>query len=143
MIKNSELPIDIYGKVNDNNLDGQQIKSASLNKNKYKEYSLILIDQDEEDVAQNIVSDKILKIISNGGVPFVRYNPAIVKMFGDAIPMYYNPDHFSFELNRLLKSPEELKTRFNVIGNISTNWSSNMRAKKIIELFDIMKKKRI
>ncbi len=143
LIKNSNFSIDIYGKVNNSNLGRQQLKASSLNKTKYKEYSLVLIDQTEEDIDRNIVSDKLLKIISNGGIPFVRYNPGIVKMFGNAIPMYYNPEHFNFELYRLLQSPIELKNRFNDIVNISTNWSSSMRAKKIIELFDIMKKKRI
>jgi hypothetical protein len=90
-----------------------------LNDAKYREYSLVLIDQSEEDISRDIVNNKLLKIIENGAIPFVRYNPGIINMFGDAIPMYYNPEHFKFELDRLLKSPQELKERFNIIANIN------------------------
>ena len=104
---------------------------------------MVLIDQEDEQVSQEIVNNRLLEIISNGAIPFVRYNQGIAKMYGDSIPLYYNEEHFRFELIRLLNSPNELKKRFDVISNISANWSSSMRAKKIIELFDIMKKKRI
>ncbi len=141
LIKNANINVDVYGKVKNKNWDENKIKSKKLKNS--NEYSLILIDQPDEDIAREIVCDRLLKIVSDGHLPFVRFNQGIYSMFGDAIPMYYNEEHFKFELNRLINASHELKVRRDTIRKISENWSSSMRAKKIIELFDIMKKKRI
>jgi hypothetical protein len=141
LIKNAKINIDVIGKIKNKNWDEDKIKSKSLKNS--DEYALILIDQPEEDIAREIVCDRLLKLVSDGHLPFVRFNQGIYSMFGDAIPMYYNEEHFKFELNRLINSSNELKARRDSIRKISESWSAGMRAKKIIELFDIMRKKRI
>ncbi|MBQ2886688.1 MAG: hypothetical protein IJE43_23475 [Alphaproteobacteria bacterium] len=143
LINNLNKKIDIYGEVKNKNLGKNNIISKNINYSKLKKYNLVLIDQTDEEIIHELVNNRILEIISQGKIPFVRYNPGIKKMFGDAIPMYYNPEHFNFELYRLLKSPNELMQRLEAITKISDIWSSDMRAKKFIELFDIMQKKRI
>lgn len=143
LIKNLDKKIDIYGKIKTENLNNNNFISENISPSKLKKYTLVLVDQTDDDIVHEVMSSRILDIISNGNIPFVRYNPGIYKLFGDAIPMYYNEDHFKFEIKRLAKSSQELKARYKTIDYISKNWSSDMRAKKFIELFDIMKKKRI
>lgn len=137
------INIDVYGKVLDKNLGNKKIKKENISDKKLKDYSLILVDQTEENISKNLLEKNVIKIIENNALPFVRYNPAIEKIFSDAVPMYYNNEHFYFEFNRLLKSPDELERRLKIIKNIAKKYNSESQANKFIEIFDIMKKKRI
>ncbi|MCM1324598.1 MAG: glycosyltransferase [Acetobacter sp.] len=137
------ISLDVFGKNFEGKWAQNEIKAQAPIAADFRSYSLVLVDQSEEDIRDEIVNERILEVIANGGLPYIRYNPAIEKLFGDAVPMYYNSNEFSQKLNKLLSTPAELQQRKDAIRNIAIGWSSKFQAKKVIELFEIMEKKRI
>ena len=102
---------------------------------------IILADQADEDIKDAILSQRLIKIIENGGLPYIRYNAGVEKMFGDIIPMYHTDTAFLPEIKRLLASPEDIAERRISLLKASKQWNSSSQAKKFIELATIMKQK--
>ena len=137
------LNIDIFGKNCEHTEHKDKVKaSLALNKDVLS-YLLVLVDQSDENIYQNVVNSKVIEVLEMGAIPFVRYNPGLYKIFGDSIPMYYNEDDFYVQFNKLLREKEKTTKIAQSIYNASKNWNSKMLALKFIELFEIMKEKRI
>lgn len=137
------ISLNIYGKGHEKIWRKEDIVADTPKKSSFAEYKLILADQSEEDIKNEIVNAKIIEIIENGGLPYVRYNPGIAKMFGDIIPMYHNEEEFGILYQQLIHAPRELQQRHAALKAVSLLWNSQNQAKKFIELFEIMEKKRI
>ncbi|MBQ8751340.1 MAG: hypothetical protein IJZ30_06875 [Alphaproteobacteria bacterium] len=134
--------IDIYGKGWKHSRHSNNVISEDVDRDVFSKYSFVLVDQTDDEVQQYIVNDKIIRVLNNGAIPFVRYNPGIEKMFGETIPMYYNEEDFYSKLNGLSKNNNLEKIR-NDIYDVSQKWNSQMVANKFIEIFDIMIRKKI
>ena len=134
--------IDIYGKGWQHTKHKNDIISEDTNDSIFPKYSFVLVDQSDEEIQKNIVNDKIIRVLNSGGIPFVRYNPGIEKMFDETIPMYYNEEDFYNKLNGLSQNNNLEKIR-NDIYDVSQKWNSQMVANKFIEIFDIMIRKKI
>lgn len=137
----TDLKVDVYGTGFSGYWAENDIIAETANANDFQHYPLVMIDQSEEDIRDEVVNSKIIEVIEQGGLPYLRYNSGVAKMFGEAVPMYMTQAEFLPEIKRLLNSPNELKERKEAIRQIANSWSSDSQAKKIIELFDVMKKK--
>lgn len=137
----TDLKVDVYGTGFSGYWAESDIIAETANTNDFQRYPLVMIDQSEEDIRDEVVNTKIIEVLEQGGLPYLRYNTGVAKMFGEAVPMYMSQDEFLPEIKRLLNSPNELRERKEAIRQIANGWSSDSQAKKIIELFDVMKKK--
>lgn len=136
-----QLSLDVFGKNFEGKWPQDELKGDVPILNDIEKYSLVLVDQADEDIRDNFAAAQVISILERGGLPYIRYNPAFEKLFGEAVPMYYNEPEFKPKLEGLLSHPEELMERREAIFNIAKEWSSHMQAKKFIELFEVMERK--
>lgn len=136
--------IDIFGdKWKHTIYYNKVIKEKNIKLNDFKNYAIVLVDQDDDDIKKELINDKIIKLIENGFVPFVRYNPGIHAIFNDNLPQYYNNDDFNNKYNDLTSNKTKIKNIKKKLFDIAKNWNSEAQANKFIEIFSIMQKKRI
>lgn len=136
------ISLDVFGADFEGKWPHEEIKGIEPSAEDLRSHPLVLADQREEEIELQSINYRIIKIIENGGVPYVRYNPAIEKLFGEAVPMYYNELEFKEKLERLLQNPSEIEERRKAIKHIAKHWNCQSQARKFIELFEIMDKKR-
>ena len=137
----TDLKIDVYGKGFSGLWTESDLMKETATPQDFQRYPLVLADQSDDDIRDEIINQRIITIIENGGLPYIRYNNGIVKMFGDTIPMYRNETAFLPEIKRLLNNPQEILARRKSLLKTAEQWSATSQAKKFIELADIMKKK--
>ena len=137
-----EMSLDIFGTGFEGLWPTDEIKAVSPLETDFRSHPLVLTDQRDEEIANETLNARIIKIIESGGVPYVRYNPGIEKLFGEAVPMYYNGPEFGKKMEALLQNPAELAKRRKAIRRLAQLWKSNSQDRKFIELFEIMDKKR-
>lgn len=139
----NDFSVDIYG----NGFEGLWPKEEIMGKREdiadFRDYKFVLVDQSDEDIRDEVVNKKIIQIIEGGGLPLVRYNFGVRKLFGDDVPMYANEDEFLQMFNRLLSSTEETNERKKQLFATTKKWNAQSAALKFIELFEIMEKKRL
>lgn len=137
-----EHSIDVYGKGFEPYWPVDEIKGDTPSLDDFSRYSAVLTDQSDDDIQNELVNAKIIEIVENGGVPLLRFNSAVYKIFGDALPLYHDEKEFIDLLNQLERNSEfVLQIRKN-LKFISQQWNSESQAQKFVELFDIMQKKR-
>ena len=137
-----EHSLDVYGKGFANLWPQDEIKGDMPSLDDFSRYSVVLTDQTDEDIRDEIVNAKIIEIIENGGVPLLRFNSGIYKIFGEALPLYHNEKEFIDLLKQMENTPQLImQTRQNLI-QISQQWNSESQALKFSEIFDLMQKKR-
>jgi len=137
----TDLEIDIYGKGFEGLWDSKSIMKDLPHTEDFQRYALVLVDQKDENIRDELLDQRIIDVIEQGSLPYVRYNTALVKIFGDTIPMYKNGDEFLSKLSDLRRRPEEIKTRLKDLRRIGKDWDTTSQAKKFIELFEIMSQK--
>ena len=138
----AKVQVDVYGEGFEGKWPREEIRGTSPEPAEFRRHPLVLADQSDEEIVIQSLNPRILKIIENGGVPFVLYNPVFEKLFGKAVPMYFNGDEFMPKLQQLLQNYEEIEKRRNAIRHLSNRWNSHSQALKFMELFEIMDKKR-
>lgn len=143
LIKNNKINLDVYGKNFEKLLPYGNIIAEKPEHTDFRNYALVLTDQSDEEIKNELVNQNIIQIIENGGLPYVRYNPGIEKMFGNIIPMYHNENEFVALYTYLSHSPDEQNYKWLNLQKECNNWNSDTQAKKFIELFEVMQKKRI
>ena len=137
-----EHSLDVYGRGFENLWPRDEIKGNNPSLDDFSRYSAVLTDQSDENIQDELVNAKIIEIIENGGVPLLRFNSAVYKIFGEALPLYHDEQEFIDLLNQLERNPEfVLKIRQN-LKQISQQWDSISQAQKFSEIFEIMQKKR-
>lgn len=141
LIKNNDINLDIYGKNFANIFPKKNIVKETPEQTDFIQYSFVLTDQEDNDIKNELLNKQVIQIIESGGLPYVRYNPGIEKIFGDIIPMYHNEKEFVSFYNWLRYSPNISKQRLAMLQIKSEQWNSDNQAKKFIELFDVMQKK--
>lgn len=137
----TDLNIDVYGSGFSGYWPENELMNREANSYDFQRYPLVLVDQTDDDIRDELINQRIITVIENGGLPYVRYNSGIAKMFGDTIPMYQNESSFLPEIKQLLANKNEISARRNTLIYKSQQWSSSSQAKKFIELADIMKRK--
>lgn len=131
----ARLNFDIFGK-------GHVAAVSETPKNKdFTAYSLVLIDQSDEEIGQEQINNRILTVLNAGGLPYVRFNNGIARIFGHTLPMYANEQEFLPKAQMLLSNPSLVKERRAALYDIAKKWNTQSQAQKITELFEIMKKK--
>lgn len=139
----SNLHIDLFGKGYEDVWRNDEIMKRPAREDDFPRYALVLADQAEEQIRDELINRRVIDIIENGGLPYLRYNSGLAKIFGDDIPMYMNQSEFLPKLQELLAHPESIKTYLNKIYQTAQQWNSSSQAKKFIELFEVMEKKMI
>lgn len=139
----TDLKIDVYGKGFEGFWGYDEIMKEPVKAEDFRRYALALADQSEEEIRDELINPQIIKIIENGGVPYIRYNYGVYRIFGEDLPMYRNENEFLPKVKELLARPNEVAKYRNRIREIAENWNSRSQAKKFIELFEVMEKKMI
>ena len=139
----TDLKVDVFGKGFSGVWGEDEIMKRTVENEDFQRYPVVLVDQPEEDIRDELIAPRLKEVIEKGGLPYIRYNNGLAKMFGQAIPMYMNEDEFLPLLKGLLSSPQEVVERRAAIREIAKNWNSDSQAKKFIELFEVMEKKLI
>lgn len=137
-----EHSLDVYGKGFEKLWPKDEIKGTSPSLDDFAQYSAVLTDQSDEDLSDEIINAKIIEIIENGGVPLLRFNSAVYKIFEEGLPLYHDEQEFIQLLTRLEQDPTfVLQIRQNLMM-IAQRWNSVSQAQKFAEIFNIMQKKR-
>jgi len=139
----TDLKIDVFGKGFEGFWGYDEIMKEPVKEENFREYALALADQSEEDIRDELINTQIIKIIENGGVPYVRYNQGVYRIFGDYLPMYHSETEFLPLIKKLLAHPEKVRSYRDKIREIAKDWDTRSQAKKFIELFEVMEKKMI
>lgn len=137
-----EHSLDVYGKGFENLWPIDEIKGNTPSLDDFSRYSAVLTDQSDDDIRDELVNAKIIEIIENGGVPLLRFNSAVYKIFGEALPLYHDEQEFIDLLNQLERNSDFVMQIRQNLKLVSQNWNSISQAQKFSELFDIMQKKR-
>jgi hypothetical protein len=116
------------------------LKETPKNKD-FASYSLVLVDQSDEEIALEQINRRILTILRAGGLPYVRYNSGIAKIFRNTLLMYANEQEFLSKARMFLSNPSLVKERRAALYDIAKQWNTQSQAQKIAELFEVMKRK--
>ncbi|MBO5284573.1 MAG: hypothetical protein J6B00_01715, partial [Alphaproteobacteria bacterium] len=139
----NDFSVDIYGKGFEKLWPKDEIKGGSEDLTDFWAYDFVLVDQSEEDIFDEVVNQKVRQILEGGGVPLVRYNAGLEKILGNGELMYMSDEDFANLYKKILSSPEEVENRRKILAQASQNFNNVSAAKKFIELFDIMTRKKI
>ena len=132
---NAKLNFDTFGKGYANFI------KKNPNSKDFTAYSLVLIDQSDEEISQEQINIRILTVLKEGGLPYVRYNNGIAKIFGNALPMYTNEQEFLPKAQIFLNNSTLVEERRSQLYDIAQKWNTKTQAQKIAELFEVMKQK--
>ena len=137
----TDLRVDVFGKGFSGLWGEDEIMKRTVKNEDFQHYPLVLVDQSEEEIREELISPRLKEVIEKGGLPYIRYNHGVTKMFGETIPMYMNEDEFLPMIKGLLSSPQEIMKRRRDVRSDARTWNSDSQAKKFIELFEVMNKK--
>lgn len=137
----ANMSLDIFGQGFGKEADKHKFIREKPHKKDFINYAITLIDQSDEEIAQELINDKIIEVLEQGGLPYVRYNNGIAKIFGAALPMYRNEQEFLPKAQLFIDNPTFAANRRQELYNVVQQWNSQSQAKKFSELFEIMKKK--
>lgn len=138
----ADMSLDIYGKGFENLWPTDEIMPNAPQPEDFQTYSAVLLDQSDEAVRDELVSPQIIEVIENGGLPYLRFNSGVYKIFGDALPMYGNEQEFAAGLRELEQNPALVQQRRVALREMAKQWDSVSQAQKFVEIFAIMQQKR-
>lgn len=136
------LKLDVYGTGFEKNWPLDEIKGAAPQSLDFCRYSAVLLDQDETFIRDELINEKIIETLENGGLPMIRYNRGVERLFGEAVIMYHGETEFIELLAHIKESPFETAERREALYKIAQGLSSHSQALKFNEIFEIMEKKR-
>ncbi len=142
MAGHEKIKLDVYGIGFEGQWPIDEIKGTMPSETDFRSHPLVLVDQSDEDILHQTINPRIMTILENGGIPYLRYNPAIEKLFGKMVPMYHNDNEFQEQLKYLPAHLFEIEERRAAIKHLAKRWNSHSQARKFIELFEIMDRKR-
>lgn len=138
----NDMSVDIFGKGFNDVWPEEEIKGVPPTMEDFNTYSTILLQQQDNNIRDELIDDKIIETLENGGLPYLRFNNGVYKLFGEVLPMYHNEQEFVEGVRELEQNPALVqKIKYN-INRLSQQWNSHSQALKISEIFEIMKKKR-
>ena len=137
----TDLKVDVFGNGFSGVWSEDEIMRRPVKSEDFQQYPVVLVDQSEEDIRDERIGYRLAEVLEKGGLPYIRYNSGVAKLFGEAVPMYMSEEEFSPQLKSLLSSPHEIMERREAIRKIAEGWNTDSQAKKFIELFEVMKKK--
>lgn len=135
----AKLSFDVFGKGYDKKAV-HVIKETPSNKD-FTTYSLVLIEQSAEEIAQEQINNRILTVLRAGGLPYVQYNSGLARIFGNMLPMYANEQEFMPKAQMFLSNQSLVNERRSALYDMAQKWNTQSQAQKIAELFEVMKKK--
>lgn len=138
----ADMSLDIYGNGFENVWPADEIMPNAPQPEDFQTYSAVLLDQSDEAVRDELVSPQIIEVIENGGLPYLRFNSGIYKIFGEALPMYGNEQEFAAGLRELEQNPALVQQRRAALRETAKQWDSVSQAQKFVEIFAIMQQKR-
>ena len=118
------MSVDVYGKGFENVWPTDEIMPDAPQPEDFQTYSAVLLDQSDEAVRDELVSPQVIEVIENGGLPYLRFNSGIYKIFGEALPMYGNEQEFAAGLRELEQNPALVQQRRAALRETAKQWAA-------------------
>ena len=103
----AKLPIEIFGRFWNGNIDEEYIKGEYIHENELASYfssaKINLVNVTENEARIGIIPARIFDVAASKGFIIAPYNAQIEKVFGDAIPMFKNAEELKELYNKYLK----------------------------------------
>lgn len=106
----TDLPVEIFGRFWQGNIDDKYIKGEYIHDNDLGSYfssakiNLVNISDRESQVA--IIPSRVYDIAASKGFMIAPYNKEIEAVFGDSIPMYKNAEELKSLYEQYINNPE-------------------------------------
>ena len=106
----AKLPVEIYGRFWNGNVDDQYIKGEYIHDNDLGAYfssakiNLVNVSAHESEIG--IIPSRVFDIAAARGFMIAPYNKAIEAVFGDAIPMFSNAEELKALYEQYVNNPE-------------------------------------
>ena len=136
------MSLDIYGKGFAGAWPAEELKGDYPDPAGFSRYAAVLIDQSEEEIRDELINPKIIEVIENGGLPYIRFNSGVYKIFGEALPMYHSEQEFIDGMRDLLQNPAKGQHIRAELQKKAAQWNSLSQAEKFKEIFRLMENKR-
>ena len=106
----ANLPIEIYGRFWQGNIDDQFIKGEYIHDNDLKSYfssaKINLVNVSSRESGIGIIPSRVFDIAASKGFMIAPYNKEIEAVFGDAIPMYKNAEELKALYEQYINNEE-------------------------------------
>lgn len=105
----AKLPVEIYGRYWNGNIDDNYIKGEYIHDNDLGAYfssakiNLVNVAQHESEVG--IIPSRVYDIAASKGFMLAPYNKEIEAVFGDSIPMYKNAEELKALYDQYINNP--------------------------------------
>ena len=106
----AKLPVEIFGRLWEGNIDDEYIKGEYIHDNDLSSYfssakiNLVNVSTHESELA--IIPSRVFDIAASKGFMIAPYNREIETVFGDAIPMYKNAEELKALYDQYINNPE-------------------------------------
>ena len=106
----AKLPVEIYGRFWNGNVDDQYIKGEYIHDNDLGAYfssakiNLVNVSAHESEIG--IIPSRVFDIAAARGFMIAPYNKSIEAVFGDAIPMFRNAEELKALYEQYVNNPE-------------------------------------
>ena len=102
----AELPLEIYGRFWNGNIDDNMIKGEYIYENDLGSYfssaKINLVNMTEQEVQLGIIPSRVYDIAASKGFMIAPYNKELERVFGDSIPMYKNAEELKKLYNQYI-----------------------------------------
>jgi len=106
----AELPVEIYGRFWNGNVEDNYIKGEYIHDNDLSAYfssaKINLVNVSAHESELGIIPSRVYDIASSKGFMIAPYNRAIEEVFGDAIPMFSNAEELKALYEEYINNPE-------------------------------------
>ena len=101
------LPIEIYGRFWNGNIDAGYVKGEYIHENELSSYfssaKINLVNVTENESRIGIIPGRIFDVAASKGFIIAPYSAHIERVFGDAIPMFKNAEELKALYNQYIK----------------------------------------
>ena len=109
-VLSTDLPVEIFGRFWQGNIDDKYIKGEFIHDNDLKSYfssaKINLVNVSERESLVGIIPSRVYDIAASKGFMIAPYNKEIEAVFGDAIPMYKNAEELKALYEEYINNPE-------------------------------------
>ena len=110
MALEAKLPLEIYGRFWEGNIDEEFIKGEYIHDNDLNSYfssaKINLVNVSSHEAEIGIIPSRVYDIAASKGFMLAPYNKEIEAVFGDSIPMYKNAEELKALYNQYINNPE-------------------------------------
>ena len=106
----AKLPVEIYGRLWEGNIEDEFIKGEYIHDNDLSSYfssaKINLVNVSSHESELGIIPSRVYDIAASKGFMIAPYNKEIEAVFGDAVPMYKNAEELKALYDQYINDPE-------------------------------------